>query len=313
MAEAAESTAKAADQIAEKAEAVSKAADQTARTAGSAKKIGVAIFDFDAPFFGEMRAGLEDEAARNGLAITYRSTTFSIKSQLDAIEDIQKEGVDLLILAASNDSAIIKKIAELDKRGIPTICLHSDIPGSARRAYVGADSYKSGTIAAGLLGRMVPQGKQMEVGVITGDPNVFAHTERVRGFKEYMATNFPKITVDAVIASEDDDYRCYEDVQKMIADFPMIRGLYFTAGGHYGGCKALWQLTTRMKFNVITMTEVPSTLDFMKKGVIDMTIIEDADKQGRIAARVAREILDGKPVEDRYLTKNALKSKECLY
>lgn len=283
-------------------------------TTKSTKKIGAAVFDFDQPFFSEMREGMEDEASRLGLGFTYRSTNFSIKSQLDAIDDIlKKDHVDLMILAASNDPAIIKKIAELEKKGIPVICLHSDIPDSARRTYVGADSYKSGTIAAGLLGRMFDPDKAAEVGVITGDPNVFAHCERVRGFKEYMASNFPKISVDAVIASEDDDYRCYEDVQKMIADFPMIRGLYFTAGGHYGGCKALFQLTTRMKFNVVTMTEVPSTLDFMKKGVIDMTIVEDAEKQGRIAIRVAREILDGKDVEDRYLTKNAIKSKECLY
>lgn len=281
---------------------------------GSKPKIGAVSFDLDHPFFGEVKEGMAEEADRLGTGLAYRSCSFSVKSQLDAIDEIvSSEDIDLLLLTASNDPAIVKKIAELDKKGIPVVTVHSDIPDSKRKAYVGANSYKSGTIAAGLMGRMVPADKALEVGVVTGDPVVFAHNERLRGFREYLATNFPKITIDAVVASEDDDYRCYEDVQKMIADFPMIRGLFFTAGGVYGGCKALWQLTTRMKFHVITMAEVPSTLDFMKKGVIDMTVVEDAEKQGRVAIRVACELLNGQKVEDRILTKNAIRTKECLY
>ncbi|MEE3481458.1 MAG: substrate-binding domain-containing protein [Lachnospiraceae bacterium] len=278
------------------------------------RKIGAVSFDLDHPFFGEMKDGMEDEAERLGVSLAYRACDFSVKSQLDAVDDIVKaEKIELLLLTASNDPAIVKKIAELDKKGIPVVTVHSDIPDSKRKAYVGADSYKSGTIAAGLMGRMAPPDKSLEVGIVTGDPHVFAHNERMRGFKEYLALNFPKITVDAIVASEDDDYRCYEDVQKMIADFPMIRGLFFTAGGVYGGCKALFQLTTRMKFHVITMAEVPSTLDFMKKGVIDMTVVEDAEKQGRVAIRVASEVLSGQEVDERILTKNAIRTKECLY
>ena len=278
------------------------------------RKIGAVSFDLDHPFFGEMKDGMEDEAERLGASLAYRACDFGVKSQLDAIDDIvNSEGIDLLLLAASNDPAIVKKIAELGKKGIPVVTVHSDIPGSNRKAYVGADSYKSGTIAAGLMGRMATPGKSFEVGIITGDSHVFAHNERMRGFQDYLSAKFPKVTVDAVVASEDDDYRCYEDVQKMIADFPMIRGLFFTAGGVYGGCKALWQLTTRMKFHVITMAEVPSTLDFMKKGVIDMTVIEDAEKQGRVAIRVACELLAGDKIPERILTKNSIRTKECLY
>ena len=161
------------------------------------------------------------------------------------------------------------------------------------------------------MGRMVPADKALEVGVVTGDPVVFAHNERLRGFREYLATNFPKITIDAVVASEDDDYRCLRRRAEDDCGLP-----YDPRPLH---CRwrlrrlqgPPWQLTTRMKFHVITMAEVPSTLDFMKKRRHRYTVVEDAEKQaGSPSASPGQELLNGQKVEDRILTKNAIRTKE---
>lgn len=277
-----------------------------------AKKVGLIVMDVDHAYFHEMQKGLEATLEKAGIPYEMILVTFDAVTHVEALKKLAASGCSLIVATLANEPSVIREIAGLKAKGIPVIALHSDVPTSERIAYIGADSYKTGTIAAGVIGRLFSGESRAEIAIITGNEQFYAHTERVRGAKDYLQKSFRNIVIDAVAAVADNDYRCYEDIQKLLAEFPGIKGFIFTAGGVYGGCKALFQLTTRMKFNVVTFAEIPTTLDFMEKGVIDMTIVEDGEKQGIYAAELAEKVLAGEEIPEFNYLASTLKTKECL-
>ena len=274
-------------------------------------KIGAMLFQNDEhPYFGKLKEGIDDKLKEGGAEGYYLECGFTIDSQVKVLDELIKKKCDAIIIAPSCDQRVIEKVNEAADKGIFIITVDSDLPESKRSCFVGVNPYQTGEIAAGIIGRLSE--KKAEVCVVAGNRNFNSHKERARGFREYLEKHFPGITVDAVVYCEDDDYKCYEEVQNVLAAFPMIRGLAFVAGGIYGGCKALYQLTTSMDFNVVTIGEIATTRDFMEKGVIDMTIVSNPYPIGRTAASMALRLLKGESVDEFNYMENAVKTKECL-
>ena len=274
-------------------------------------KIGTMLFKNDEhPYFKKIKEGIEDKLIDVGAEGCFLECGFTIDSQVEALTELIKKKCDAIVISPSCDQRIIDKVNEACDKGIFTVTVDADLPGSKRSSFVGVNPYQTGEIAAGIIGRLSE--KKAEVCVVAGNRNFDSHKERTRGFREYLEKHFPGITIDAVVYCEDDDYKCYEEVQNVLATFPMIRGLAFVAGGIYGGCKALYQLTTSMDFNVVTIGEIATTRDFMEKGVIDMTIVSNPYPIGRTAASVALRLLKGESVDEFNYMENAVKTKECL-
>lgn len=274
-------------------------------------KVGTMLFKNDEhPYFKKLKSGIEDKIRDAGAEGIFHECGFTIDSQVEALDELIKKKCDAMIISPSEDHRVIEKVDEAAGKGIKIVTVDADLPTSHRSCFVGVNPYQTGEIAAGIIGRLSE--KKSEVCVVSGNRNFNSHKERTRGFREYLEKHFPGITVDAVIYCEDDDYKCYEEVQNVLAAFPMIRGLAFIAGGIYGGCKALYQLTTSMDFNVVTIGEIDSTRDFMEKGVIDMTIVSNPYPIGRTAASAVLRLLKGEEVEEFIYMENAVKTKECL-
>ena len=274
-------------------------------------KIGMMLFKNDEhPYFRKLKKGVDDKLRDADAEGVFLECAFTVDSQIKALDELIKKKCDALIISPTEHEEVIKKVNEAASKGIYIVTVDADLPTSKRSCFVGVNPYQTGEIAAGIIGRLSE--KKSEVCVVSGNRNFNAHKERTRGFKEYLEKHFPGITVDAVVYCEDDDYKCYEEVQNVLATFPMIRGLAFIAGGIYGGCKALYQLTTSMDFNVVTIGEIDSTRDFMEKGVIEMTIVSNPYPIGRTAASAALRLIKGEKTDEFIYMENAVKTKECL-
>ena len=278
----------------------------------SKTKIGLIIFGGNHPYFSPLKETMMECFKKNNIHLILRESTFSPSKQLEIINElIEKEKVCGLILSVANDEKIIQRINEIVDSGVPVITLHTDLPTSKRISYIGCDPYQSGQIAGGMMG-LLTKGKA-EVAIITGNKCIYAHNERIRGFEDKIKAEYPDIIINAISECYDDDYKCYEQVQKVMIDHPTINAFFFAAGGIYGGCKSIYQLTTRMSFSVITFGDVDAVKEFMKKDVIDASLLDDIAAQGEKALYVMKELLNAKtPVDEFYHFTNCLKIKECL-
>lgn len=278
-------------------------------------KIGVLIYGEGNPFFEGLKKGIDErcnDLSFYGFTCIKKQTKTHVKEQLKALDELIAEDISGLIIAPYNHPAIVNKINEISEKGIVVVTVNTDLADSKRIAYVGSDAFKGGQTAGGLMG-LFTKGKA-EVGIITGSRNLDGHEDRINGFKDIISKKYPGIQIEAIEECHDDDYKAYESIQRMLLEHPGITAFFFTAGGVYGGCKGLYQLTQRAPFTVITFDTEAANIEFMNKDIITATICQNPYQQGSQAVSILMDklVLDQDPVEELNLVDINIKIKESL-
>lgn len=243
-------------------------------------KLGVVLLGAGTPFFDDVLMGVHEkteELAGYNCSVLIKQTEYSLKQQLDAIDDLLAEGINGLAISPYNDNTVREKIDSLCAAGIPVVTLNTDIENSRRLAYVGSNFYRSGETAGGLM-RLMTKG-EVCVGIVSGSQNILCHTERVAGFA-HIIESYPHIRIVDTVNNNDDDRVSFELTKKLLSDHPEINAFYFTAGGVYGGCQAIEASPRKDDICVITNDLVPTTREYMQKGLIAATICQQPFQQG---------------------------------
>lgn len=267
-------------------------------------KLGVILFSPENPFYIDVLQGVNDKAEElNGYNCTVlvKQISSGVEEQLEAMEDLVRQEVSGIALAPYNDDRIRAKINLLWESGIPVVTLNTDIENSRRIAYVGSHYTRSGETAAGLMYLMTHG--QVNVGIITGSPNILCHTERIAGFTKAVKRHNPLVNIVEVAENHDDEFESYEKTTRLLTDHPQINALFFAAGGVYGGCRAVTALGLAGKIRIIAFDKVPTTRELVEKGIIAATICQQPRLQG------------SKPLDllFSYLTTGELPEKEYNY
>lgn len=243
-------------------------------------KLGVVLFDTANPFFEEVLCGVQEKAEEltgYNCSVQIRRVGYDAAAQADAIEELAKDGVSGIVLSPYNDELIREKIADLSSRSIPVITTNTDIKDSRRLCYVGCDFYRSGETAAGLMHLMTAG--QVRVGIVTGSSKVLCHTDRIAGFSDCIQSRYPNIQVVETIENSDDEFESYHKTLSLLERNPQINALYFTAGGVYGGCRAV-RFLGRQDIRIIVYDSVPTTRELIRQGVIAAAICQQPKEQG---------------------------------
>ena len=249
-------------------------------------KIGFVSFSEEDQRHKDLKAGMYERMEDDGYAaeLIVRETPMYADAQLAAIDEVIKEGAKGLLLTPYDDERIVEKINSLVKKNIPVVTVCSDIEGTKRLAYVGSDNMRLGHTVGALLGLM--SGGNAEVGIITGSRDVLGQEQRIAGFLEKIQKEYPGISVETIAECKNEDYKCYDTLQRIAVEFPTITSFIFTAGGVGGGCKALYQMTARPDYHVITIDEIAATVEYMNKGIITAAICQEPRRQGAIALTI---------------------------
>ncbi|MCD7726242.1 MAG: LacI family DNA-binding transcriptional regulator [Clostridiales bacterium] len=243
-------------------------------------KLGVILLGLSNPFYDDVLEGVRQKAAElegYNCTVFIRQTEYSLPQQLLAIEELLQEGINGLAISPYNDSLIRDKIALLYEQGIPVVTLNTDIENSKRIAYVGSNYYRSGQTAAGLM-RLMTTGA-VRTGIVSGSRNILCHTERIAGFQNVLRA-YPRITIADTITNNDDEVESYALTNDMLLRHPEINALYFSAGGVYGGCRAVLSAGRDKDITIIANDMVAATQEFMQKGLIAATICQQPFLQG---------------------------------
>lgn len=243
-------------------------------------KLGVVLLGLSNPFYDDVLAGVRSKAAElegYNCIVVVKQTEYSLQQQLDAIEELLREGINGLAISPYNDISVRNKINELYEQGIPVVTLNTDIENSKRIAYVGSNYYRSGEAAAGLM-HLMTKG-DIFVGIVSGSQNVLCHTERIAGFKNVLQS-YHNIKIVDTVTNNDDDVESYELTSDLLSQHPEINALYFSAGGVYGGCRAVMSMERDADMTIITNDIVDTTRDYMEKGLIAATICQQPFLQG---------------------------------
>lgn len=167
------------------------------------------------------------------------------------------------------------------RRGIAVVTLVSDLPGSLRSGFVGIDNTAAGRTAASLMGRFCRSGR---IGLVAGSLGLRDHRERLEGFAEVLADEFPALELVGPLEGYDDEDMTAAAVAQLLARQDLA-GLYNLGAGNEGLLAALAAGGAAGRIRVIAHEVTEATRRGLADGSIDVVIDQNPD--GEIAAAIA--------------------------
>jgi LacI family transcriptional regulator len=135
-----------------------------------------------------------------------------------------------LILKAPDAPEVVSAVRRLT---VPVVTLVTDLPTSARVAYVGIDNHAAGATAAYLIQQWLAD-RAGDVLVVRGHGSFRGEDERERGFRSEMSRCAPGRRLLEVVDEEDRAGAVRERIRAVLAGNPAVRAVYSLYAGAGG-------------------------------------------------------------------------------
>lgn len=281
--------------------------------------IGVVINSVGNHFYSEVLRGVEaagKHVENYGVRIIISELKgYSEDEQMNAICELEKQGIDGLALTPIYSDRVIDKIAELKEKGIPTVLMNADIDGSERLAVVASNNYRSGRLAANIACLVLSAGSH--VAIVTGSLQNLGHIKRINGFRDAIEESGKQFELTSIVENDDDDDKSYQAVKQMIEEASKSEGhridlIYFGAAGVVGGIRAISDSGQTIK--AITMDEGEEVKEYIQDGLVVATITQQPYEQGYQPIMLLTNylVLNIKPEKAKIHTMNEIKIKDSF-
>ena len=203
------------------------------------------------------------------------------------LDGLKARESDCAVIVAPDDPAIVKAVDAATKRGVSIITLVSDLPGSARRHFIGIDNQAAGRTAASLLGRFCGPGK---VGIIAGSLGLRDHRERFEGFAGVLGREFQHLSIIGPIEGFDDDAATEAAALKLLESHKDVTGIYNLGAGNAGLVAALGKTHRAGNIRVVAHELSDTTRGALRAGTLDVVLDQNPDGEIRAAIAAARQV-----------------------
>jgi LacI family transcriptional regulator len=225
----------------------------------------------------------------------FKVEAFDPRAMARIISDLDPDMVDGIAIFGPETPSVRDAIDQIRKRGVLVVALVSDLPSSARDAFVGIDNIAAGRTAGQLMGRFV-QGDTGKILVITGSMLARDHLERRLGFDEVMAREFPGFDVLASLEGRDDPELLEQLIPVAFESNPDINGIYSSAAGNAGLVRYLRNRDFGQDIVVVGHELTPLSREALEQGIFDVIISQDTGHLVRSTVRILRARSDNSPI-----------------
>lgn len=204
-----------------------------------------------------------------------------------SLDSLSGRDTDCAVVVAPDEPAVIKAIDAAARRGVAVITLVSDLPGSARRHFIGIDNQAAGRTAASLLGRFCQKGT---VGIVAGSLALRDHRERFEGFSGVMGREFAHLSLLGPREAFDEDAATEAAVLELVEAHPDLSGIYNLGAGNAGLVAALGKAHRAGNIRVVAHELTDTTRDALRAGTLDVVLDQNPDGEIRAAIAAARQV-----------------------
>ncbi|HCE01508.1 MAG TPA: sugar ABC transporter substrate-binding protein [Armatimonadetes bacterium] len=173
----------------------SKASEETPKATGTPSfKIAVIPKGTTHEFWKAIHAGAKKAASELGVEVIWKGPVKEDdrESQIAVIEDFITRGVDGIVVAPLDSSALVAPIEEAIGKGIPVVIIDSGLNSDKYVSFVATDNYKGGKLGGEHLAKLL--GGKGRVVLLRYQVGSASTQEREKGFLDAMKEN-PGITV----------------------------------------------------------------------------------------------------------------------
>lgn len=199
-----------------------------------------------------------------------------------------------LVIVAREELMINRAVKAVSLRGVPVVCITTDLPNSKRLAYVGSDQVSAGATAAYLMGRTLGE-RSGQVLVVSSAP-FRCQEERELGFRRVVRNHFSNLNVVERVNSNDETEHTIRSIRAHLAEHQAPIGIYNVAGGNLGIALALEEAGLKGKVIFIGHELNTNSRMLLETDGMDFVIGHDLDRElelglGLIQAHLERRAL----------------------
>lgn len=260
-------------------------------------RLGVVLHSVQNAFVQALLEVCRREAQQ--LSVFSTDVIFRLSRSLDPVEQVRmvddlvvNHKIDGLAIMPLNSDLIENRLNELTENSkLPIITFNTDLPGSRRLCYVGQDSTAAGRTAAALM-RLATGGHGLVSPIVGPSENHSAYTDRLRGFQLELCSQPSDMQLLVTHAANDDDVECtYHATMQLLRSHPDIAGIYAITSGYEGACRALIETGCAGRVHLILHDEIPANLQYVRDGVIDFVLGQDAEAQGTLPMQMLSDLI----------------------
>ena len=246
------------------------------------------------PFYITMHAGAAEEAKKLGVNLTWQGgTTFSPTTQLPVVNALLAKSPSALLIAPTDVNALKSPIQKFVNANIPVIAVDTTINDtSLLTAAITSDNTQGGAAAADAIAKLAHD--KGDVAVDNVNPGISTTDARASGFINEIK-KYPNMHVVATEYNNDSATTAESQVRNLILAHPNLVGVFATnLYGAQGAGTAIDAAHKAGKVFVGAYDAEPATVALLKKGAINVLVIQQPAVEGRDAVLYAYDKLTGK-------------------
>jgi LacI family transcriptional regulator len=217
-------------------------------------------------------------------------SAFSVGALQDSIGQLTGHDYDGVAIVGLQSGLLEQPLADLRARGVEIIGLVSDLPVEYRSAYIGIDNIVAGRTAARLTG-MSHAGRIGAIQTFAGALDAGDHADRLQGFRDVIAADFPDLRVLDPILTKDDPVVMYEAACSALQSGTSVTALYNVGAGNVGLIKAIKETAATRPF-CVTHELVAHSKQALIDNHIDLVIDQRPDIEVNRAFALLRALID---------------------
>jgi ribose transport system substrate-binding protein len=251
--------------------------------------------ELDNEYWRLVESGAKDAAKKYGVLLEYSGPKqANIDDHLKTIEMSAASKVDGILTQGLSDEQFTPLINRVIADGIPVITVDTDAANSLRLAYIGTDNYYSGYLAGKAL--ITDTNGKANVAIITGTFYANHQQQRVKGFQDAVK-EAPGIHIIDIQQSEISTVKAAEKANQLLKDHPEINAFYGTSAlDGIGIAQVIEKYKKQREVYVIGFDTLPETLDYIRRGTIKATVVQQPYEMGYRAVKMMIDIIEGKTV-----------------
>lgn len=233
-------------------------------------------------------------------------------AQVRVVEDMISRGVDAIVLAPLDDTALVPVATESTREGIPVVIFDSGIDWDGLVSFVATDNYQGGVLAAERMNALLDgSGRVIVMRYQEGSRST---SRREAGFLEAMAERFPEIEV---VSSNQyggaTTETAYQTAENLLVSHPDVDGVFTpNESTTFGMLRALQEGGRAGEVKLVGFDASEPLVDALREGDVHGLVVQNPVRMGELAVRAAVSRLDGEDVEARIDTGATMVTRENM-
>jgi ribose transport system substrate-binding protein len=269
-------------------------------------------------FWKSVHAGADDAAKELGnVEVIWKGPTKEDDrdDQIKVVELFTAQGVDGIVLAPLDDTALKQPVEDAKNSDIPVLIIDSALKGTDVVSFVATDNKNGGSMAADALAKAL--GEKGDVAILRYQEGSASTGDREEGFLEQMR-KYPDVhvislnqyagaTVETAQTASENLLQRYRNGDGTLG----LAGIYTpNESSTFGMLRALQDNGWAGKVKFVGFDASKKLIDGLDAGQIDALVVQDPHKMGYLGVKTLVDSLNGKTPEKRIDTGAVLVTKE---